>query len=68
MRLRPVYLPHLDPADPFFSKPEFSRPDSYSAAIAVTPVRLTGIPGPAAPTTAAGLHILHLMLESEADA
>ncbi|WP_285590791.1 hypothetical protein [Herbidospora sp. NBRC 101105] len=39
----------------------------YSEAIAGTPVRLTGIPSPVAPATAAGLHILHLMLESETD-
>ncbi|NAS26814.1 hypothetical protein GT755_34735 [Herbidospora sp. NEAU-GS84] len=39
----------------------------YSEAIAGTPVMLTGIPSPVAPATAAGLHILHLMLESETD-
>jgi len=38
---------------------------TYSAAIASTPVELTGIPSPAAPATAAGLDIMHRMLELE---
>ncbi|WP_157574016.1 hypothetical protein [Nocardia jejuensis] len=38
---------------------------AYSAAIASTPIELTNIPSPVAPATAAGLEVLHRMLELE---
>ncbi|WP_062436576.1 hypothetical protein [Herbidospora daliensis] len=37
----------------------------YAEALAVTPIRRTRVPGPAAPAIAAALYVLHHMLELE---